>query len=152
MKKNLSLIISFIGIVSIAGGLLLIKTLENPNEFILTLSYICIGVGCGVFGHGMGNFVAIKTVQNNAEIKKQMDIVRKDERNIAISNRAKAKAYDLMTYTFGALLLIFTLMGVDLIPLLLLFKEQMPEIFGNIEYDTEFNPKYYAKLTVEEDV
>lgn len=36
MKKNLSLIISFIGIVSIAGGLLLIKTLENPNEFILT--------------------------------------------------------------------------------------------------------------------
>ena len=38
-----------------------------------------------------------------------------------------------------------------LIPLLLLFKEQMPEIFGNIEYDTEFNPKYYAKLTMEED-
>ncbi len=39
-----------------------------------------------------------------------------------------------------------------LIPLLMLFKEQMPEIFGDIEYDTEFNPKYYAKLTVEEDV
>ena len=37
-----------------------------------------------------------------------------------------------------------------LIPLLLLFKEQMPEIFGDIEYDTEFNPKYYAKLTMEE--
>ena len=75
MKKNLSLIISFIGIVSIAGGLLLIKTLENPNEFILTLSYICIGVGCGVFGHGMGNFVAIKTVQkymvNNSSSRKR---------------------------------------------------------------------------------
>ena len=39
-----------------------------------------------------------------------------------------------------------------LIPLLLLFKEQMPEIFGDIEYDTEFNPKYYAKLTVEDEV
>ena len=38
------------------------------------------------------------------------------------------------------------------IPLLLLFKEQMPEIFGDIEYDTEFNPKYYAKLTMEEDL
>ena len=37
-----------------------------------------------------------------------------------------------------------------LIPLLLLFKEQMPEIFGDIEYDKEFNPKYYAKLTMEE--
>ena len=39
-----------------------------------------------------------------------------------------------------------------LIPLLLLFKEQMPEIFGDIEYDKEFNPKYYAKLTVEDEV
>lgn len=39
-----------------------------------------------------------------------------------------------------------------LIPLLLLFKEQMPEIFGDIEYDEEFNPKYYAKLTMEEDL
>ena len=39
-----------------------------------------------------------------------------------------------------------------LIPLLLLFKEQMPEIFGDIEYDTEFNPKYYAKFTMEEDL
>ena len=39
-----------------------------------------------------------------------------------------------------------------LIPLLLLFKEQMPEIFGDIEYDTEFDPKYYAKLTMEEEL
>lgn len=39
-----------------------------------------------------------------------------------------------------------------LIPLLLLFKEQMPEIFGDVEYDKDFNPEYYAKLTVEEDV
>lgn len=39
-----------------------------------------------------------------------------------------------------------------LIPLLLLFKEQMPEIFRDIEYDKEFNPKYYAKLTMEEEL
>ena len=39
-----------------------------------------------------------------------------------------------------------------LIPLLLLFKEQMPEIFEDIEYDKEFNPKYYAKLTMEEEL
>ena len=39
-----------------------------------------------------------------------------------------------------------------LIPLLLLLKEQMPEIFGDIEYDKEFNPKYYAKLTMEEEL
>lgn len=39
-----------------------------------------------------------------------------------------------------------------LIPLLKYFKEQMPEIFDNIEYDEDFNPKYYAKLTVEDEI
>ena len=37
-----------------------------------------------------------------------------------------------------------------LIPLLKYFKEQMPEIFDDIEYDEEFNPKYYAKLSIED--
>ena len=37
-----------------------------------------------------------------------------------------------------------------MIPLLKYFKEQMPDIFGDIPYDEEFNPEYYAKLTVEE--
>ncbi len=39
-----------------------------------------------------------------------------------------------------------------LIPLLKYFQEEMPEIFGDLEYDTDFNPKAYAKLMVEEEV
>ena len=39
-----------------------------------------------------------------------------------------------------------------LIPLLKYFKEEMPEIFGDVEYDEDFNPKYYAKLTLEEEL
>ena len=39
-----------------------------------------------------------------------------------------------------------------LIPLLKYFKEEMPEIFDEIEYDEEFNPKYYAKLLIEDEV
>ena len=37
-----------------------------------------------------------------------------------------------------------------LIPLLKYFKEQMPEIFDDVEYDEEFNPKYYAKLSIDD--
>ena len=36
-----------------------------------------------------------------------------------------------------------------LIPLLKYFKEEMPEIFGDVEYDEDFNPGYYAKLSIE---
>ena len=39
-----------------------------------------------------------------------------------------------------------------LIPLLKYFKEEMPEIFGDVEYDEDFNPEYYAKLSIEEEV
>lgn len=35
-----------------------------------------------------------------------------------------------------------------LIPLLLKFKKEMPEIFENIEYDEDFDSKKYAKLTL----
>lgn len=37
-----------------------------------------------------------------------------------------------------------------MIPLLKYFKEQMPEIFDEVEYDEDFNPDYYAKLSVEQ--
>lgn len=39
-----------------------------------------------------------------------------------------------------------------LIPLLKYFKEEMPEIFGEVEYDEDFNPEYYAKFIIEEEV
>ncbi len=39
-----------------------------------------------------------------------------------------------------------------LIPLLKYFQEEMPEIFGDVEYDKDFNPESYAKLTIEEEV
>lgn len=39
-----------------------------------------------------------------------------------------------------------------LIPLLKYFKEEMPEIFNEVEYDEDFNPDYYAKLIVEEEI
>ena len=37
-----------------------------------------------------------------------------------------------------------------LIPLLLKFKEEMPELFSDIEYDEEFPKEWYATLTEEE--
>ena len=39
-----------------------------------------------------------------------------------------------------------------LIPLLKYFKEEMPEIFADVEYDEEFKPEYYAKLSIEDEV
>lgn len=37
-----------------------------------------------------------------------------------------------------------------MIPLLIYFKQQMPEIFDDVSYDEDFNPDFYAKLFVED--
>ncbi len=120
MKRVKNYLIAAVGIVVLALGLFLVKTLDNPKEFLMALPYVCIGIGCGIFGYGMGELIASKAVQNNPNIQKQMEIEKNDERNIAISNRAKAKAYDIMTFVFGALMVSFTLMSVDVVPTLLL--------------------------------
>ena len=39
-----------------------------------------------------------------------------------------------------------------LIPLLLYFKEQMPEIYENIEYNAEFPKEKYAKLDIMKEI
>lgn len=84
------------------------------------LPYILVGLGCGIFGHGTGNIISQKSLKNSPDIQKKIEIDKNDERNIAIRNRAKAKAYDMMVFMFGALMLSFALMGVDMIAVLLL--------------------------------
>lgn len=119
-KSGLNYLVIFTGVVLIVSGLYLNKTLNNPQEFLLALPYVCIGIGCGLFGHGIGNVVSHRTLKNYPDIEREMKIAKNDERNIAIMNHAKAKAYDLMTYVFGALLLTISLMGTDMVVVLLL--------------------------------
>ena len=85
-----------------------------------TLPYVCIGIGCGLFGHGMGNVISERAINSDPELKKKLDIEKNDERNVAIANRAKGKAFDMMTFVFGALMLSFALMGIDMVAVLLL--------------------------------
>lgn len=109
-----------LGLCLLAIALFLLKTITDPQGVMLALPYVCIGVGCGLFGQGMGNLISQRALRNDPELKKKLDIEKKDERNIAIMNQAKGKAFDAMTFVFSALMLCFALMGVDVIPLLLL--------------------------------
>lgn len=47
------------------------------------------------------------------------EIEEKDERYIAIGNQAKAKGFDMMTFDFGALMICFALMEIELAATLL---------------------------------
>lgn len=120
MKKvGIDYIFTAIGMILLVTGLLLVKALDNLQGFMLVLPYILFGIGCGIWGYGMGNIISRRALKSSPEIQKQLEIEKTDERNIAIANRAKAKAYDMMIFLFGALMLTFALRGVDVIALLL---------------------------------
>lgn len=117
MKKNknrMYALLSTIGVILFATGFVLIKLLQDVEGILSTLPYICIGIGAGVFGHNLGELIKNLAVRKDPQAAKQIEIEAKDERNIAISNKAKAKAYDLMLMISGALMLAFALMQIDI--------------------------------------
>ncbi len=119
-RKTVDYLLALFGFALLAAGLYLVKHEVNPQGLLKALPYISIGLGCGIFGHGMGNIISQKAYQRHPQLQKQMEIEQKDERNIAVANHAKAKAYDLMLYVFGALMLSLALLEVDMIVILLL--------------------------------
>lgn len=108
-KKNIICVLG--GMVLWLGGFWLAKKAGISWETLRVLPYLMIGIGCGLFGYGVGELVNRRVMDSNPALAKEQEIAQKDERNVALANRAKAKAYDLMTYMMAALLLTFALMG-----------------------------------------
>ena len=138
-KKSLSYLTVIIGILLLIAGFMLLRLISEAQGIMLVLPYICIGLGCGTFGHGVGNLVSEKAIQKYPEIQKQMEIEKNDERNIAILNQAKAKAYNTMIYVFGALMISLALMNVDIIMLILLVSAYLFVIGVYIYYSNKYN-------------
>lgn len=143
MKKTISFyFLTVVGVGLLAVGLYFIKTIEDPQGMLRALPYICVGLGCGIFGHGMGEIIVRRAMKNNPAAAKQLEIDKKDERNLAIANRAKAKAYDMMVFVLGALITAIALMAIDLIVVLLLVFAYL-FILG---YCTYYRFKYYKEM------
>lgn len=118
--KKADWVVTLIGVIMLGVGLYLVKTIANAQGVLLTLPYVLVGIGCGIFGYGMSNIVSQKAISKDEHLQRQLQIEKNDERNIAIANKSKAKAYDLMTFMFGVLMLSFALMNIDMVAILLL--------------------------------
>ena len=122
------------GILCFITGIVLLKVIAEPQGVLQVLPYLCIGIGCGVFGHGAGEIAANRAYAKNPQLRKQMEIEKQDERNIAIANQAKAKAYDSMLYVLGAVMIAFALMNVQTTTILLLVAAYLLVVGVNVFY------------------
>ncbi|WP_079478920.1 DUF6442 family protein [Halobacillus salinus] len=118
--KRMIYLLPFVGVALLAVGVYFIKTLENPQGILQVLPYLFVGVGCVIFGYGMGEVILRQAMKRAPDAAKQLEIDRKDERILAVSSQAKAKAYDMMVYVFLALIIAVSIMGIDLSVLLLM--------------------------------
>lgn len=138
-KTGFNYLIGLLGLLLLGAGLLMIKLISEPQGILLPLQYVLMGVGCGVFGSGIGNIVNNRVMRKNPDIKKKEEIEIRDERNIAVRNSAKAKAYDIMVFVFSALMLAFALMQVEAAPILMLVFAYLFVIGARIYYQVKLN-------------
>lgn len=108
-KKIINFLLVVLGIAAVLGGWLLTKT-EDPQGIMTALPYVLIGIGCGLFGHGVGELINQKVYASHPEQQRQAEIDRQDERNVMIANAAKSRGYTMMVYVFAALMVAFALM------------------------------------------
>jgi hypothetical protein len=109
-----NVVFSALGLAILIAGLVMLKTAPDAQGILLTLPYICIGIGSGIFGGSLATAIEKYMIKKDPNLAREIEIESKDERNIAIRNKAKAKAYDLMQIVFGVLIIAFALTGVDM--------------------------------------
>jgi hypothetical protein len=91
-RKILYITALVFGICLVACGFLL------KGEELKAVSGVCIGIGACLFGLNIGNLFTLRFEKKNPELARIKEIEGKDERNIIIRNRAKAKAADITQY------------------------------------------------------
>lgn len=124
MEKNntvlKNLVFALLGLALVILGILGQKQGVSGEKTVEAIYYLLIGLGCGIFGHFTGNIIRYFSIKNNEALMRQIEIEKKDERNIAIAEKSKSKAYDLMIYLFAAMLIMFSLMGADKVQIVII--------------------------------
>nr|WP_317402267.1 hypothetical protein [uncultured Gemmiger sp.] len=117
-SKAKEIVFVMAGLLLAAVGFAMLRGM--PEAWGGPLPYLCLGIGAGAFGWGSGELLKQRALQGDPALEKQLEIEARDERNVALANRAKARAFDAMLYVFGALMLAFALMKANLTLILLL--------------------------------
>lgn len=139
MKKNIKAVgFTVLGLFLIVIGLILIKINPELQSIMKALPYLCIGIGCGIFGDNLEEIINSMVLKKYLDEAKKIEIEQNDERNIIIANKAKAKAYDKIIYIYGVLIVAFGLMRVDIMVIIILVISYLFAVFSGIYYRAKY--------------
>lgn len=130
--KKKGYLLSVLGIALIFTALYFFINFRSTENSLFNLTYILLGIGSGIFGHGLGELIIVYS--KNQNLKKSINIQKNDERTIAINNLSKAKAYDAMIYIFSALIMIMAFMNINPVAVIISVSAYLFIIFTNVFY------------------
>lgn len=94
-KSNTNYITAIFGFLLSCLVLYLMRT-NIEVQGLRALPFVFVGVGSGIWGHGMGERISQKSLEKNPDLEKKIRIEKNDERNVVIGNLEKAKAYEMI--------------------------------------------------------
>ncbi len=102
LKKRLYVAVAYIVIGAITAGYAIIANMENEFFFAYGIALVV----CGIIRIRQ----YIKLIRSEENMRKQ-EIAEKDERNIAIMNKARSWAFSLYVIVVGVAVIILEIMG-----------------------------------------
>lgn len=93
MKKGAisgNIIWTILGVILLAVG---IFVLDDNSK---TIAGVCIGIGSALASTSMANLFMYRYYLKHPGLKKKNEIASRDERGVAITYKAKAKAFDML--------------------------------------------------------
>ena len=112
-KSTKYYVIVAVGFVLFVTGIVLVIIFSEPQGIMKSLPFICLGIGSGLCSGGLGGAISSRQLQKNPQLAKEKEINTKDERNITISNKAKAAAYNFTLVIFSVLIMFLALVQVE---------------------------------------
>lgn len=135
--KKKGYLLSVLGIALIFTALYFFINFRSTENSLFNLTYILLGIGSGIFGHGLGELIIVYS--KNQNLRKSINIQKNDERTIVINNLSKAKAYDVMIYIFSALIMIMAFMNINPVAVIISVSAYLFIIFTNVFYKIKYN-------------
>ena len=100
------------GLLLLAGAWLLLKLLPGLDTTPWrAVPFLCLGVGCGLFGGGTGELLAVQAMKKHPELQKQNEIAERDERNVAIREKAAYSSWYWTLYLLWGAFFITLFLG-----------------------------------------
>ena len=119
-RGRTAFILLTIGVILVIVSTITLFFLSDERLTYTVVSYVVFGIGFGLVGDALGRLNSMRLEKKDPERMKVIRVEKNDERNIAIDEKAKAKAFSFMTYLYAVVLVALAIMRVELRALLIM--------------------------------